>query len=741
MQNPLQQSRGTDRDDEDPIDRAELRAERVALSRQDEASKPLLVSSSNNNVDDDDDDFDLEIKEYSWWRGFFTSGGGCGRCRRRCVALNEERSGGRRPAAEEYFMIFLIFLVNSSYSITLPSIFQRLDEELGIEGSESTLGLAVGIYCLGQFISAMVLGTLANKYSLSPLVGLCLIFDIGGQIVYASSASLPTLLIARLMTGLGAGMVAASRSYIACHVPPSQRTAAMSKLNASQAFSFIYGPLVGAGLSRIGTLRSGQFSLDQYTAPAYVSAALSAVTLATLCIWFRGIPKLGRTENISIVKQQRRRRTGAPSTRATVAVVSSSLQPGAASRHLSVGGTASAAAASRATVSGATAVGGAQQRHQQRRARPFGAAADPLSGSDSDFDAGFDGVPLRTRRNRPTADGIAIEATAESNDNGDVDVAVEHTHLLIGGGGNGGGAASDGELDYLSDTDLLLDSSDFDDSDYYSSETDESDYDDDDNDDDDFALDGDATSTATATLNESGYQGRATARATAHAIVGAGGKQMRYHQGRTPRIRPQMKGMLVCVLNFFVAMTVFALFETALTPTTAQFGWGTMQNGVAFSVLALVSIGTLVAFNVVNNRCFLPSNDAKDVWLHMAGLVLQLAGCVIIFSWFAEIDPVRFLIGMSLLVSMGYSICTVESLTMYSKLFGTRPAGTMMGYITSTGSIARITGPIMAGYLYAAGGLDLLIEVIFGLVLVTLIFTFFVRKTLLPKRPLTRRTQ
>jgi len=551
-------------------------------------------------------------------------------CLQRCRALNQLRPKGRRPIAEEYFMIFLIFLVNSSYSITLPSIFERLDSEIGVESAESTLGLAVGIYCLGQFISAMGLGSLANKFPLSPLVGTCLIIDIGGQIVYAFSTSLPVLLISRLMTGIGAGMVAASRSYIACHVPPEERTAAMSKLNASQALSFIYGPLAGAGLSTVSEIRHGQFVFNKYTAPAFVSAGISLASLMTLLFFFRSIPRLGHTKYVSIDK--------------TVPVSSSS------------------------------------------------SSSTTSSSSDE-------------------SDALLTIELLNKNPPGSSSRRSSHRSLQ--------GSITDSQVAIL---DMYSSSSDYgneDDSDYYHSSS----------------LDSDSDSPF---LNEVSLTDGSGASTLLDQDEHGG---VVVEKLPVKKIRPARKGMLICVLNFFIAMTVFALFETALTPTTATFGWGLVENGIAFSSLAICSIITLVLFNVINNRCFDENNAMKDIFLHLGGLFLQIIGCIITFSWFVEIEPVRFLIGMALLVAIGYSICTVEVLTMYSKLFGTRPAGTMMGYITSTGSVARITGPIMAGFLYAEGGLDRLMQVILALVLITFIATFLTRKHLVPPRPPTRKTR
>lgn len=81
-------------------------------------------------------------------------------------------------------------------------------------------------------------------------------------------------------------------------------------------------------------------------------------------------------------------------------------------------------------------------------------------------------------------------------------------------------------------------------------------------------------------------------------------------------------------------------------------------------------------------------------------------GCPLDYDWCFYTPIVKlyqFLIGFALLVS-GYSIANVMSFAIYSKLLGPKPQGTMMGFLTSIGSLSRAIGPIVVSYLYGYYG-------------------------------------
>jgi ceroid-lipofuscinosis MFS transporter 7 len=63
----------------------------------------------------------------------------------------------------------------------------------------------------------------------------------------------------------------------------------------------------------------------------------------------------------------------------------------------------------------------------------------------------------------------------------------------------------------------------------------------------------------------------------------------------------------------------------------------------------------------------------------------------------------QLIIGFFLIV-FGYTIANLMSFTIYSKMLGPWPQGTMMGVLTGVGSLARALGPIVVSILYSGYG-------------------------------------
>src|SRR3989338_5211600 len=166
-------------------------------------------------------------------------------CCRQTFIDNSQRS----VQASIYFMVFICLLGSIGYSITIPSVWGYLN----ILGSydETMIGFNIGIYCLGQFISANFFGWLANRFSMSVIVAICLALDLIGQCIYAFATDSWFLLVSRLVSGLGAGTVTLGRGYVSSCVPADRRLGAMSWISAAQALGFVAGAALGAGLSLI----------------------------------------------------------------------------------------------------------------------------------------------------------------------------------------------------------------------------------------------------------------------------------------------------------------------------------------------------------------------------------------------------------------------------------------------------------------------------------------------------------
>lgn len=418
----------------------------------------------------------------------------------------------RSVRASIWYMVFIVFLASIGYSITLPSVWLYLND-MGVT-NEGVMGLNIGIYCLGQFLSANFFGWLSNRVSVTIIVIICLFLDMTGQWVYAFSNTSWALLFSRFFSGLGAGTVTVSRGYVSSKVSKEERLGAMSLISAAQAGGFVFGPAFGAILSLID-FQVGPFDVNEFTSPAYLQIILCLGGIIVALLSFRNL-------------------------------------------------------------------------------------------------------------------GVLEKAN--------VDV--------------GSGAANEGEVDKP-----LLDVTGNDD-----------------------------------VLAE-------------ELIVG--------HTRHDEDPGMNKKGMSLCLVMFFVITLVFALFETVITPVTADYyDWGTAANGVLFGSVALGTMLTLpiLSWVVKNDYC-------SDRLALIFGMTIMAFSFCIMYSYWQDPMPLgQFIVGVIGMVGPGYMYAQVELLSIYSKLIGTSKPGSYIGWISSSGSLARIVGPIIAGYMLAAGGLDVVVTTIGGIV-------------------------
>jgi len=162
---------------------------------------------------------------------------------------------------------FLIFASIHLLTVPLPLY---VEERIG--GGPSQVGLVVGTFALAAILARPYVGGLVDRLGGKPslLLG-SLLFTIGA-LLYIVSGSLPTLLVARFLQGLG--IAASSTAFIAlvaALAPPGRRGEAIGLSAAAMPVSLMMAPAIGASL-----LESQGFVL-LFILSAFV-AALSLLT-------------------------------------------------------------------------------------------------------------------------------------------------------------------------------------------------------------------------------------------------------------------------------------------------------------------------------------------------------------------------------------------------------------------------------------------------------------------------------
>lgn len=211
-----------------------------------------------------------------------------------------------------------------------------------------------------------------------------------------------------------------------------------------------------------------------------------------------------------------------------------------------------------------------------------------------------------------------------------------------------------------------------------------------------------------------------------------------------------------CLWIFFAILFVFSVFETVGTGliTMDEYGWDDGQadeyNGFTFG-----AAGVLAVIVFIGAKKLAPKFGERQ--LLIVGLVLILVGYIMYLPWgplpytphcrapkdpwcdtTPELPLAQFLVA-SFFVALGYPASSVMIYSIYSKVLGPAPQGVMMGVLSSTGSLARILGPIVVGNLYQYYGPRILYGSVGALILVTIIFNGIMYKKLVP-HPLYRLT-
>ncbi|XP_056659499.1 major facilitator superfamily domain-containing protein 8 isoform X6 [Monodelphis domestica] len=233
---------------------------------------------------------------------------------------------------------------------------------------------------------------------------------------------------------------------------------------------------------------------------------------------------------------------------------------------------------------------------------------------------------------------------------------------------------------------------------------------------------------------------------------------------------------------FFIILFIFALFETIATPLTMDmYAWtreqAVLYNGIILAALGVEAVIVFMGIKILSKR-------AGERALLLGGLVVVFIGFFILLPWgsqFPKIQwedlhnnsisdapaaerapylwtlpagnssegptgcPVRqswclstpvihlaqFLVA-AVLIGMGYPACNVMSYTLYSKILGPKPQGVYMGWLTASGSGARILGPVFVSQMYTYCGPRWSFSLVCAIILLTVVLLGAVYRRLIP---------
>jgi DHA1 family tetracycline resistance protein-like MFS transporter len=181
----------------------------------------------------------------------------------------------RSPLAVVYVTVFVDLL---GFGIILP-LLPFYAKSYGANGL--WVGALLTAYSAAQFLSSPYLGRLSDRVGRRPILLLSLAGSALALTLTGFAQSLWLLLIARTLDGLFGGSIATGQAYIADSVQPEERARSMGALGAAVGLGFVFGPALGAGLSRFG-----------FGTAAFVAAGIAAANF--VFAWFRLPESRGR---------------------------------------------------------------------------------------------------------------------------------------------------------------------------------------------------------------------------------------------------------------------------------------------------------------------------------------------------------------------------------------------------------------------------------------------------------------
>ena len=148
-----------------------------------------------------------------------------------------------------FLMALTIFIDFTGFGVVLPLLpFWAEHRGAGAVG----VGLVLTVYALAQFIFTPLLGALSDRYGRRPIIVVSLLIEALSLALSALAGSLPMLLVARCIGGLGASNTGSAQAVVADVTPVEKRAQGMGLIGAATGLGFVVGPALGGVLAPLG---------------------------------------------------------------------------------------------------------------------------------------------------------------------------------------------------------------------------------------------------------------------------------------------------------------------------------------------------------------------------------------------------------------------------------------------------------------------------------------------------------
>ena len=182
------------------------------------------------------------------------------------------------------FLIVFIDLVG--FGVVIP-LLPFYGVHFGASPAEVTWMMAC--YSLAQFFSSPLLGRLSDKVGRRSVLLVSLAASVVSYLWLGFAEALWMLFAARLLSGAGAGNIAAAQAYVTDITTPQTRAKGMGMIGAAFGLGFTIGPALG------GLVAGSDPTAAALARPAFVAAGLSALAfLLALALLRESLPRQAR---------------------------------------------------------------------------------------------------------------------------------------------------------------------------------------------------------------------------------------------------------------------------------------------------------------------------------------------------------------------------------------------------------------------------------------------------------------
>ena len=162
-------------------------------------------------------------------------------------------------------LLLTVLLDLIGFGIVLP-LLPTYAKDLG--ANPFMIGLIAAIFSIMQFIFSPLWGKLRDKIGRRPVMLISIFITAVSYLVFSQASTIPLLIFARGLSGIGSANIAAAQAYITDVTDSKNRSGAMGMMGAAFGIGFIIGPLIGGllkhqyGIQMVGFVSAALIFID-----------------------------------------------------------------------------------------------------------------------------------------------------------------------------------------------------------------------------------------------------------------------------------------------------------------------------------------------------------------------------------------------------------------------------------------------------------------------------------------------